>query len=131
MSEPTTGGMRRGAAVMASGTAASRALGFLRAMVLATAIGGTGQAVDAFAVANKLPNILYMLLIGGVLNAILVPQVVRAYKRNAGQEYVDRLLTFGFAVLLGLTVVLTVAAPLLVNALLEPFERPARRPSWP
>lgn len=115
MSDPTAGGMRRGAAVMASGTAASRALGLLRAMVLAAAIGGTGQAADAFAVANKLPNILYMLLIGGVLNAILVPQVVRAYKRNAGQEYVDRLLTFGFVALAGLTVVLTVAAPLLVN----------------
>jgi putative peptidoglycan lipid II flippase len=107
--------MRRGAAVMASGTAASRALGLLRATVLAIAIGGTGQAADAFAVANKLPNILYMLLIGGVLNAILVPQVVRAYKRNAGQEYVDRLLTFGFVALAGMTVVLTLAAPLLVH----------------
>lgn len=113
--EPSDGGIRRGAAVMASGTAASRVLGLLRVMVLAAAIGGTGQAVDAFAVANKLPNILYMLLIGGVLNAILVPQVVRAYKRNIGQEYVDKLLTLGFVILAALTLVLTLAAPLLVN----------------
>lgn len=108
-------GVRRGAALMASGTAASRVLGLLRGMVLASAIGATGQAADAFAVANKLPNVLYMLLAGGVLNAILVPQVVRAYKRKAGQEYVDRLLTFGFVILAGLTLVLTLLAPFLVG----------------
>ncbi|QCB95512.1 murein biosynthesis integral membrane protein MurJ [Cellulomonas shaoxiangyii] len=105
---------------MASGTAVSRLLGFLRAMALAAAVGATGQAADAFSVANKLPNVLYMLLAGGVLNAILVPQVVRAYKRNAGQEYVDRLLSFGFALLAGLSLVLTLAAPLLVRVYADP-----------
>ncbi|MBD7918750.1 murein biosynthesis integral membrane protein MurJ [Cellulomonas sp. Sa3CUA2] len=113
-------GVRRGAALMASGTAVSRVLGFLRAMVLAAAIGGTGQAADAFSVANKLPNVLYMLLAGGVLNAVLVPQVVRAYKQHSGQEYVDRLLSFGFALLAGATVVLTLAAPLLVRVYADP-----------
>ncbi|AEE47901.1 murein biosynthesis integral membrane protein MurJ [Cellulomonas fimi] len=108
-------GVRRGAALMASGTAVSRVLGLLRGIVLVAAIGATGQAADAFDVANKLPNVLYMLLAGGVLNAILVPQVVRAYKREAGQEYVDRLLTLGFVMLAGVSLVLTVAAPLLVH----------------
>jgi len=115
MSETTTGGMRRGAALMASGTAVSRLLGFLRAWVLILAIAATGEAANAFSVANKLPNILYMLLAGGVLNAVLVPQVVRAYRRDAGQEYVDRLLTLGFAILGVATLVLTFAAPLLVR----------------
>ncbi len=118
--EAPRGGVRRGAALMASGTAVSRLLGFLRAMVLAAAIGATGQAADAFSVANKLPNVLYMLLAGGVLNAVLVPQVVRAYKRDAGQEYVDRLLSFGFALLAGVSVVLTLAAPLLVRLYADP-----------
>jgi putative peptidoglycan lipid II flippase len=110
-----SGSVGRGAALMASGTAVSRVLGLLRGLVLVAAIGATGQAADAFDVANKLPNVLYMLLAGGVLNAILVPQVVRAYKRDAGQEYVDRLLTLGFVILAGVAVVLTVAAPLLVG----------------
>ncbi|MBO3089125.1 murein biosynthesis integral membrane protein MurJ [Cellulomonas dongxiuzhuiae] len=114
------GGVRRGAALMASGTAVSRLLGFLRLMVLGVAIGATGQAADAFSVANKLPNVLFMLLAGGVLNAVLVPQVVRAYKRHAGQEYVDRLLTFGFALLAGASVLLTLAAPVLVRVLADP-----------
>lgn len=112
--------VRRGAALMAAGTAVSRLLGFLRGVVLALAIGATGQAADAFSVANKLPNVLYMLLAGGVLNAVLVPQVVRAYKRQAGQEYVDRLLSFGFALLAGVTVLLTLAAPLLVRLYADP-----------
>ena len=112
-------GIRRGAALMASGTAVSRLLGFLRVAVLIAAIGATGEAADAFAVANKLPNVLYMLLAGGVLNAVLVPQVVRAYKRHDGQEYVDRLLSFGFALLAGVTVALTLAAPLLVSLYAE------------
>ncbi|HWJ83871.1 MAG TPA: murein biosynthesis integral membrane protein MurJ, partial [Cellulomonas sp.] len=121
MSTTSAGGVRRGAALMASGTATSRMLGLLRQMVLASAIGATGQAADAFSVANKLPNILYMLLAGGVLNAVLVPQVVRAYRRKAGQEYVDRLLTFGFAVLAAATLVLTLCAPLLVQLYAKGF----------
>jgi len=112
--------VRRGALLMFSGTAVSRLLGLLRGMVLAAAIGATGQVADAFSVANKLPNILYQLLIGGTLNAVLVPQVVRAYRRRAGQEYVDRLLTLGFAVLGGSTVLLTLASPLLVRLYATP-----------
>jgi murein biosynthesis integral membrane protein MurJ len=115
-----SGNVRRGAALMASGTAASRVLGLLRQMVLASAIGATGQAADAFSVANKLPNVLYMLLAGGVLNAVLVPQVVRAYRRRVGQEYVDRLLTFGFVVLAAATLVLTLFAPFLVRLYADP-----------
>ncbi|TQL02231.1 murein biosynthesis integral membrane protein MurJ [Cellulomonas sp. SLBN-39] len=120
VSQSPRGDLFRGAALMASGTAVSRALGFVRAMVLIAAVGVTGQAADAFAVANKLPNVLYMLLAGGALNAVLVPQVVRAYKRDAGQEYVDRLLTLGFALLAGSTLLLTIASPLLVRLYADP-----------
>src|SRR5450830_1259499 len=99
---------------MASGTAVSRVLGVLRGTMLVWAISLNGNAANAFAGANKLPNILYALVAGGVLNAILVPQVVRAYRRADGQEYMDRLLTLGIALLLGLSVILTAAAPFLV-----------------
>lgn len=124
MSDPADGdpvvSVRRGAALMSSGTLVSRLLGALRGVVLAAAVGATGQAADAFAVANKLPNVLYLLLASGALNAVLVPQVVRAYKRNAGGEYVDRLLTLGFVILAVATVALTFAAPLLVRLYADP-----------
>ncbi|MDM7855023.1 murein biosynthesis integral membrane protein MurJ [Cellulomonas alba] len=112
--------LRRASALMASGTATSRALGLLRGMVLVAAIGATGQAADAFAVANKLPNVLYLLLAGGALNSVLVPQVVRAYRQKIGQEYVDRLLTLGFGILALATLLLTMAAPLLVRIYADP-----------
>ena len=117
VTEPPTGsvaGLGRSTALMASGTAVSRVLGVVRNGMLVWAIGVDHNAANAFAAANKLPNILYALVAGGVLNAVLVPQVVRAYRRANGQEYVDRLLTLGIAVLLGLTALLTVAAPLLI-----------------
>jgi putative peptidoglycan lipid II flippase len=100
---------------MASGTAASRVLGVLNTATLGWAIGIVGSSADAFSVANKLPNTLYLLIAGGVLNAVLVPQVVRAYRRPDGQVYVDKLLTVGITLLAGLTVVLTAAAPLFVR----------------
>ena len=103
--------------LMASGTAVSRVLGFVKAALLGYAIGLTGNAANAFAVGNTLPNILYLLIAGGVLNAVLVPQVVRAYQRPGtdGDEYVNRLLTLGAALLAGLAAILTIAAPLLVT----------------
>jgi putative peptidoglycan lipid II flippase len=112
---PRAAGLGRSSLIMASGTAASRVLGVVNGSLLAWAIGLTGSLTNAFAVANKLPNTLYLLIAGGVLNAVLVPQVVRAYRRPDGQQYVDRLLTVGIVLLGGLTAVLTLAAPLLVR----------------
>jgi putative peptidoglycan lipid II flippase len=105
----------RGTVVMAAGTATSRVLGQVREIVLIWLIGATCTAANAFQLANSLPNILYNLLVSGALTAVLVPQVVRAYKRGIGQEYVNRLLTLGFVVLAALTVVLTAAVPLIVQ----------------
>lgn len=110
----------RSTAVMAAGTAVSRVLGFVRSALLVAAVGITSaRAADAFTVANTLPNIFYMLIAGGVINAVLVPQVVRAYRSANGQEYVDRLLTVSFVILGGATVVLWAASPLIVRIFLS------------
>lgn len=117
MSEEPDDGSRSsisgGATVMAAGTLASRVFGLGRSIVLVGVIGTSSQAGNAFQLANTLPTTMYNLLVSGALSAFLVPQVVRAYKRNAGQDYVDRLLTLGFVILGGLTLVLTAAVPLL------------------
>lgn len=108
-------GLGRSTALMASGTAVSRILGLVRSSALVATIGLLGSAANAFGAANKLPNILYLLIAGGALNAVLVPEVVRAYRRPDGQVYVDRLLTLGIAGLAGITLVLTAAVPLLTS----------------
>src|SRR5690625_3282732 len=104
------------AAAMASGTLVSRFLGLVRAAMLAASIATVGGAANAFAVANKLPTIIYMLLAGGVLNAVLVPQIVRAMRESdGGHRYVNQLLTLGSLVLGGITVVLTAGANILLT----------------
>lgn len=102
--------------LMASGTVISRVLGFARSVLLAVAIGVTTNAADAFGVANQLPNNVYVIIVGGVLQAVLVPQIVKARSHeDGGKGYIDRLLTFLLSVFLIVTVVATFAAPILVR----------------
>ncbi|MEV6417986.1 murein biosynthesis integral membrane protein MurJ [Kribbella sp. NPDC051718] len=102
----------RSAAVMAAGTVLSRLLGFVRIALLAAAIG-TALRGDIFTAANTIPNSLYILLAGGIFNTVLVPQLVRAIKNHddGGQDFTNRLLTFGFLVLAVVTVACVVLAP--------------------
>jgi len=44
---------------------------------------------------------IYNLLAAGVLNAILVPQIVRALRQKAGEEFINRLITTAGALLAG------------------------------
>ena len=106
----------RSSAIMAAGTLVSRILGLVRVALLATAIGAAGQVSDLFTSANNLPNFLYLMLAGGVFNAVLVPQIIRASRLpDRGADYVSRLLTLAAAALLVLTVLVTLAAPVIVG----------------
>lgn len=106
----------RSSLIMASGTVFSRVLGIVRAIMLAATIGVTTNAADAFGVANQLPNNVYAIIVGGVLNAVLVPQIVRArLHADGGKAYIDRLLTLAITVFGVITIVTTLAAPLLVS----------------
>jgi putative peptidoglycan lipid II flippase len=100
---------------MASGTLVSRVLGLVRAALLTGVIGTTGYAADAFTTANTLPNAFYILIAGGAVNAIFVPQIVRAKLRPDGDEFVNRIITISLAILAGATVLLTVLAPVAVR----------------
>jgi putative peptidoglycan lipid II flippase len=107
--------LAKSSAIMTAGTLTSRVLGLVKASLLATAIGVTAVQADAFDIANKVPNTLYMLLAGGVVNAVLVPQIVRASKReDGGEDFTNRLLTLSFMILAAVSVLATLAAPLLV-----------------
>jgi putative peptidoglycan lipid II flippase len=110
----STASVMQSSALMAAGTLVSRILGMARAVIL-TGILGTSLTGDAFQVANTLPNNLYILIAGGALNAVLVPQISRAMKQGAaGREYVDRLLSVSMLLLGVASLVITAAAPVLV-----------------
>jgi putative peptidoglycan lipid II flippase len=113
---PSGGGLGRASAALASGTLVSRALGFVSAAVLAWTIGQQNQGANAFAIANQLPNNIYAIIAGGLLSAVLVPQIVRAaHHADGGQTFVNRLVTLGIVVFLGVTLLATLCAPLLVT----------------
>ncbi|MBP3037576.1 virulence factor MviN [Arthrobacter sp. zg-ZUI100] len=115
-SAPDAGSTARAGAVMAAGTVVSRLLGLIRTALLATAIGTSARMSDLFTAANDLPNFIYLMIAGGVFNAVLVPQIVRASRRpDRGADYVSRLLTLAAAVLLVLTVLATLAAPVILR----------------
>ena len=106
----------RSSVVMASGTIVSRILGFARAVLLAIAIGVTTDAADAFGVANQLPNSVYAIIVGGVLNAVMVPTLVKARSASdGGKGYVDRFVTLAITVFFISTLVFTIASPFLVR----------------
>ena len=108
-------GVGRASAFLASGTLVSRVLGLVSALVIATALGQTAVG-NAFGLANQLPNNIYAIIAGGLLSAILVPQIVRAERHpDGGQQYINRLITLGVVVFLAITVLATLAAPLLVR----------------
>jgi putative peptidoglycan lipid II flippase len=106
----------RSSMLMASGTIISRVLGFARTILLAAAIGVTTDAADAFGVANQLPNNVYAIIVTGLLNAVLIPQLVKARSnKDGGKGYVDRLLTLILSVFLVVTLAATIASPWLVS----------------
>jgi putative peptidoglycan lipid II flippase len=107
-------GLLRSSSVMAAGTVMSRVLGFVRTAMLTSLLGVTASAAaDTFATANTVPNNINSLLILGLLNAVLVPQIIRANQdEDGGQAFLDRLLTVSLVGMLAITVLALLAAPL-------------------
>jgi putative peptidoglycan lipid II flippase len=101
---------------MAAGTVVSRATGFLRTAVIAAAIG-PHLVGDAYNIANTTPNILYELLLGGVLTSVVVPLLVRAARQEGdnGEAYAQRLLTLVIVVLGAASVVAVAFGPQIVD----------------
>lgn len=82
----STGGLARSALIMTIGTGLSRITGLLRVVALTVTLGITESKVaDTYNLANTTPNIIYELILGGILSAIFVPVFVQARKQQ-GQE---------------------------------------------
>ena len=74
---PAEPSLARSTAVMATGTLLSRVTGLLRVTVLVATLGvGESRLADVYNVANTTPNIIYELVLGGILSSIFVPVFV-------------------------------------------------------
>jgi len=104
---------------MAVASLASRITGFLRSVALAAALGVTASRVaDSYNIANTLPNMVYELLLGGVLSSVIVPLIVNAQEKDSdrGIAYTQRLLTLAVTALGLATFIAVGAAPALAWA---------------
>lgn len=109
-------GEARSSAIMAAGTLVSRILGFGKTWMLGAALGLGSTVNDTFINANNLPNLIFLLVAGGVFNAVLVPQIIKASKApDRGADYISRLLTLAVLVLLSLTLLVTLLAPSVIE----------------
>jgi murein biosynthesis integral membrane protein MurJ len=117
--EPEEPNLARSAGVMAVGTLLSRLTGLLRVFVLVTTLGvAESRLHDTYNVANYTPNIIYELVLGGILSSVFVPLFVEV-RRTRGQEaawHVARSVMTVTIVVLGLITVVTVlAAPWIIQ----------------
>ena len=104
-------------AVMAAGTLLSRLTGFGRLVALAYAIGFT-RLTDTYNLANVTPNIVYELVLGGVLSATLVPVFVDRLATDDEDDAwraISAVVTAAAVALLALTAVFIVLAPVVIR----------------
>lgn len=104
-------GLLRANLTVASGTALSRITGLIRIIIFGIVIGQTALA-DAYDIANNAPNVVYELLLGGILTATLVPLFTR-YLRDSDDESINAITSFAFVALAVITTIAITLAPLI------------------
>ena len=104
---------------MAVATLMSRITGFIRTVMITSALGGA--VASAFNTANTLPNMITEIVLGSVLTALVVPVLVRAEKEDPdrGEAFIRRLFTLTITLLTAVTVITVVGAPLLTEVMLK------------
>jgi putative peptidoglycan lipid II flippase len=111
--------LRTAATYVALGTGISRVSGLLRIVALAWALGDHRLA-DAFNLANTTPNMLYDIVLGGVLSATFIPVFVGQLTRRQEPEAFDSIsaiLTLSVVVLVTTTVAALLLAPDFIRGL--------------
>ncbi len=111
-------GLLKSSAVMAAGTLVSRLTGFVRSLVITAALGAALLG-DSFTIAYTLPTMIYILTVGGGLNSVFVPQLVRAMKddEDGGEAFANRLLTLVMVALAAIVGIAVFLAPTLIHML--------------
>ena len=111
--------LARGAAITTVATAISRLTGFVRVMVVAGAMGTTFLA-NTYQTANTAPNVVFELVAAGVLTSVFVPTFVEYLargQREEGWRAANALTSVAFVGLILLSLLVALAAPLLMRVL--------------
>jgi putative peptidoglycan lipid II flippase len=132
--QPEEPSLARSTAVMAAGTLLSRVTGLLRVTVLVGTLGVSEQRLaDVYNVANTTPNIIYELVLGGILSSIFVPVFVEVRRVRGFRQaklVANAVMTVAFVVLSLLAIVTVLAAPWIIRLYIHagtPAERAEAR----
>ncbi|HUR23019.1 MAG TPA: murein biosynthesis integral membrane protein MurJ [Acidimicrobiales bacterium] len=109
----------RSAVVMAVGTTLSRVTGLGKLIAMAYALGVTeSRLADSYNIANTMPNVIYELILGGVLTSVFIPVVVEELRKKREDDAWDStsaLVTTSAVVVLAITVLAVVGAPWIIR----------------
>lgn len=114
----------RASALPAVGTTLSRATGLIRVGALTYALGLTAIA-DVYNLANTTPNILYELVLGGVLSSTLVPLFVRTLD-DPDDDTASVVTTVAFVAIVAMTLLGVLLAPWINRLFALPLTGAAR-----
>lgn len=109
-------------ATVAFGTLFSRVFGFAREIFMASALG-TGPVADAFNAAFRFPNTFRRLFAEGAFNAAFIPLFSKKIEEKKIEEahlFSKEVLSFLFAILLLLTIIMELSMPFLVRHVIAP-----------
>ena len=114
--------LARSAGIIGALTGVSRALGFIRDLVIAAAFG-TGVAAEAFVVSFKIPNLLRDLVGEGAANSAFVPVLTECREKTREEFWrlASTLFVLMTVILTVLSVVGIIFAPALVRLLAPGF----------
>lgn len=116
-------GLLKSSSVVASGVLASRALGFVRDVLIARFLG-TGFMAEAFFVAQRIPNLLRDMVGEGAANAAIVPVLSEYAEKKTKQEWqecINAVFGWGLIVLGAMTLLCMIITPLIVRLIAPGF----------
>src|SRR5688500_9733844 len=109
----------RSAVVMAVGTTLSRVTGLGRLVALAFALGVTeSRLADSYNIANTMPNVIYELILGGVLTSVFIPILVEELRKKRDDDAWDSasaMVTTSAVAVVAITVVAMLFAPWIIR----------------
>ena len=115
--DDAAGRLSRATAGMAVATFFSRLTGFGRVVALAYALGFT-RFTDSYNLANTTPNIIYDLVLGGILASFIVPVFVEhltTRDEDDAWEAISAVFTSALLLLVGVTLLFVVIAPAVIH----------------
>lgn len=107
--------LARATAVMSIGTVLSRVTGLVRLMAIAAALGtAETRLADTYNLANTAPNIIYELVLGGILTSVFVPVFVELLEKEGREkawEIASAILNLCLVAVTAITIIGIVLAP--------------------